>query len=220
MFHAVSFALADSLNALLIGVIVALGVMLAPQAPYRRIAFFVIGGDWLGVLALSLATMLVFDGLGDLVHRALASPIFGILLIATGVITGVLTALSSGEGDGKLVAKMTGPLSEPSAKTIGLGFLLGVIQSATSVPFFSGLAYLSAGDYPTVVRYVGLLFYATLALSLPALSAVFVGLVRAFPGGFFGRAFAYLRERRAAVAKGAGYFVAVILAVFGLVQLL
>lgn len=219
MFHAISFALVDSLNALLIGVIVALGVMLPFRASYRRIAFLVVAGDWLGVLVLSLITMLVFDGLGDLIQRALESPIFAILLIATGVLTFALTALSKGNGENDLVQKIMGPLSTPSPKTLAMGFALGVIQSATSVPFFTGLAYLSAGNYPVVVRYVGLIFYASLALSLPAISATFVGVVRAYPHSAFGRAFTYMRERKETMSKYAGYVVAVILTLFGISQL-
>lgn len=216
MLHAVSFALVDSLNALLIGVIVALGVMLPPKAPYRRIAALVVGGDWLGVLALSAVTMLVFDGLGDVVTRALESPIFAIILIAIGVLTLVLTIRSTPGGEqSQLLSRMMGPLTTPSAATFGLGFALGVIQSATSAPFFTGLAFLSAGDYSAVVRYVGLFFYASLALSLPALSALFVGLVRAYPNGAFGRAMVYMRERKATMAKVAGYLVAAVLIGFG-----
>ena len=216
MLHAVSFALVDSLNVLLIGVIVALGVMLPPAAPYRRIATLVVGGDWLGVLVLSVVTMLAFDGLGDAVTRALESPVFAIVLIAIGVLTLVLTLRSKpGAEQSQLLNRMVGPLTTPSAATFGLGFLLGVIQSATSAPFFTGLAYLSAGDYSAVLRYVGLIFYASLALSLPALSAVFVGLVRAYPNGAFGSAMAAMRERKATMAKAAGYLVAAVLILFG-----
>ena len=94
MLHAVSFALVDSLNALLIGVIVALGVMLPPAAPYRRIATLVVGGDWLGVLVLSVVTMLAFDGLGDAVTRALDSPVFAIVLIAMMLFTSAPGAIA------------------------------------------------------------------------------------------------------------------------------
>jgi hypothetical protein len=219
LFQAVSFALLDSLNALLIGVIVALGVMLPRAGRYRRIVTLLIAGDWLGVFLLALVTMLIFDGLGDLVQRALESPIFGILLIATGVITLVLTARSSGSGDSGLVRKLLAPLKEPSARTAGVGFLLGLIQSATSVPFFTGLAYLSASGYGPTVRYIGLIFYASLALSLPAVSAFFVGMVRAYPYSPFGRAFGYLRVRQELMVKLAGYVVAVALTIFGVAAL-
>lgn len=220
MLQAVSFALLDSLNALLIGVIVALGVMLPRTGPYRPIAVLLIAGDWLGVLVLSLVTMLIFDGLGDLVQRALESPIFGGLLVATGVVTFLLTLRGSGGGDSELVGKLLEPLRAPSAKTVGIGFVLGVVQSATSIPFFTGLAFLSAGDYGVAVRYVGLLGYASLALSLPALSAVFVGLVRNYPYSPFGRAFEAMRERRELMVRLAGYIVAVALTLFGVVTLL
>lgn len=220
MFQAVSFALMDSLNALLIGVIVALGVMLPRTGRFRRIVTLLIAGDWLGVFLLALVTLLIFDGLGDLVQRALESPVFGILLIATGVITLVLTARNSGNSDSALVRRLLEPLRTPSAKTVGVGFLLGVIQSATSFPFFIGLGYLSTSGYGPTVRYIGLFFYASLALSLPALSAFFVGMVRAYPYSLFGRAFEYMRTRQELMVKLAGYVVAVALTVFGVVALL
>ena len=49
MLHAVSFALLDSVNALLIGILVAIGIIL-PRGKYRRIAALVVIGDWVGVL--------------------------------------------------------------------------------------------------------------------------------------------------------------------------
>ena len=213
MLHAVSFALLDSLNVLLIGVVVALGVMLPRTAPYRRIATLLIAGDWLGVFLLSLVTMIVFDGLGDLVQRALESPVFGILLIATGVLSLVLTLRGGGQGDSALIRRLLGPLQTPSLKTVGVGFVLGVVQSATSVPFF-------AGHYPAVVRYVGLIVYASLALSLPAVSAIFVGMVRAYPTSPFGRAFEWMRTRQELMVKLAGYIVAVVITIMGVVSLL
>lgn len=219
MLQAVSFGLLDSLNALLIGVIVALGVMLPRNAAYRRIVTYLVVGDWFGVFLLSIITMLVFDGLGDLVQRALESPAFGIALIITGVASLVLT-LRGGDGDSPLLRRLVEPLQAPSLKTAGVGFVLGLVQSATSVPFFTGLAFLSAGDYPVAVRYLGLIVYASLALSLPALSAVFVGLVRAYPHSPFGRAFEWMRERRELMVKIAGYIVAVALTVYGIISLL
>lgn len=220
VLHAVSFALLDSLNALLIGVIVALGVMLPRNGAYRRIATLLVIGDWIGVFLLSLLTMLVFDGLGDVVERALESPIFGILLIATGLLTLLLTLRGSGGGENKLIGRLLGPLQTPSIKTAVVGFILGLAQSATSVPFFVGLGFLSAGDYDATIRYGGLIVYASLALSLPAISAVFVGMVRAYPYSPFGRAFEAMRERKELMVKLAGYLVAVALTIFGIVSLL
>lgn len=220
MLHAVSYALLDSLNALLIGVIVALGVMLPRAGRYRRIVALLVAGDWLGVFLLALVTLLVFDGIRDVVQQALESPVFGIVLIVVGVLTLLLTLRGSGEGETALVRKLLGPLQEPSGKTFAVGLLLGFVQSATSVPFFAGLAYLSTSGLGPAVRYVGLFFYASLALSLPALSAVFVGMVRAHPFSPFGRAFEYMRTRRELMVKLAGYLVAVALTLFGVGALL
>ena len=49
MLEAVLNAFADSVNALLIGILVAIGIML-PRGSYRKIAALVIVGDWFGVL--------------------------------------------------------------------------------------------------------------------------------------------------------------------------
>lgn len=219
MIQAVSFGLLDSLNALLIGVIVALGVMLPRNAAYRRIVTLLIAGDWFGVFVLSFITMVVFDGIRDLVQRALDSPVFGILLVITGVVTFVATLRGDGSGDSPLVRRILDPLQTPSFRTVVVGFILGLAQSATSIPFFTGLAYLSAGDYHAAVRYGGLVVYASLALSLPTLSAVFVGLVRSYPYSVFGRAFEWMRGNREVVVKLAGYIVAVALTLFGVVKL-
>lgn len=220
MLHAVSFALLDSLNVLLIGVIVALGIILPAKGPYRKVTALLIAGDWLGVFLLALLTMLVFDGLNELVQGLMGSPAFGILLIAVGVVSLVLTLVSKGTGDTKLIARLLEPLREASWKTVGTGFLLGIAQSVTSGPFFAGLLVLSAGDYNVWIRYAGMVIYASLALSLPVLSAIFIGLVRAYPYSPMGRAFETMRERRELMVKVAGYLVAVVLIVFGAVALL
>lgn len=220
MFHAVSFALLDSLNVLLIGVIVALGIMLPRTGPYRKVATLLVAGDWLGVFLLALLTMALFDGLGDVVEQALESPFFGILLIGAGLLSLLLALRGSGDGDEKMIAKIIGPLQTPSYKTVLMGLGLGIVQSLTSVPFFAGLAVLSAGDYNVWIRYAGMVIYASLALSLPAISAVFIGMVRAYPYSPMGRAFEALRTRRDLMVKLAGYVVAVALILFGVFSLL
>lgn len=220
MLHAVSFALLDSLNVLLIGVVVALGIMLPPTGPYRKVAALLVAGDWLGVFLLALATMALFDGLGGIVENALESPLFGILLIGAGLLSLLLALRGSGEGDDKMIARIIGPLQTPSYRTVLMGLGLGIVQSLTSVPFFAGLAVLSAGDYNVWIRYAGMVIYASLALSLPALSAVFIGLVRAYPYSPMGRAFEALRSHRDLMVKLAGYVVAVVLIIFGVVSLL
>lgn len=80
MLHAVSFALLDSINALLIGVVVALGVML-PRGKYKTVTPLLIAGDWFGVFALSVLSMFIFDSLKEYVDAFLDSPLLGILLI-------------------------------------------------------------------------------------------------------------------------------------------
>lgn len=220
MLHAVSFALADSLNVLLIGVIVALGIILPHRGPYRKVATLLIVGDWLGVFLLALLTMLVFDGLNDLVQGLIGSPVFGILLIAIGVISAVATMFSRGTGDTKLINRLLGPLREASWKTVAVGFVLGLAQSVTSGPFFAGLLVLSAGDFNAWVRYAGMVIYASLALSLPTLSAIFIGFVRAYPYSPMGRAFEAMRNRRELMIKLAGYIVAAVLIIIGVLALL
>lgn len=220
MLHAVSYALADSLNVLLIGIIVALGIILPARGPYRKVVTLLIVGDWFGVFTLALLTMLIFDGLNDLVQALMASPVFGIVLIVIGVVSLVATLLSKGTGDTKLIGRLLDPLREASWKTVGVGFVLGLVQSVTSAPFFAGLLVLSAGDYNAWIRYAGMLVYASLALSLPVVSAVFIGLVRAYPYSPMGRAFEAMRHRKVMMIKVAGYIVAAVLIVFGAVSLL
>lgn len=217
MWHAVSFALMDSINLLLIGVIVAIGVLLPRGGKYPKIAALLVGGDWLGVFLLSLLTMFVFDGIQEYVTRLIESPVFGIILIAVGVLGAVLTW--RGGDNTALVSKMLPPLQTPTWKTFITGFILGVVQSITSGPFFAGIAYLSVGDYSNSVKYVGMFFYASLALSLPALTAVLVGFVRKYPESPAGRGFEWMRNHSDKAANFAGYFVAVALIIMGLMHL-
>ena len=67
MLHAVSFALADSVNVLLIGVLFAVAVMHPKPRRYAPIAAVLVAGDWFGVFLLSLAVLLLFNGISDAV---------------------------------------------------------------------------------------------------------------------------------------------------------
>ncbi|MDR2279425.1 MAG: hypothetical protein LBE07_01075 [Gordonia sp. (in: high G+C Gram-positive bacteria)] len=216
MLHALSLAFVDSVNVLLIGVLVTLAMMLAPGS-YRRIVPLLLIGDWLGVFVLSVLVMLVFDGLKPLVDAVLNSPTFGILLILTGVLTAYLT-WRGGDSSG-LMEKILTPLRSPSPLTLVVGFVLGVVQSATSAPFYAGLAVLSAADFPTVERYIGVFLYATVALSLPFLTGLALVAVRARPHWWIGRVFAYGRRNQETVARAAGWFVTVLLIVIGVAQI-
>lgn len=218
MLHAVQFAFVDSINLLLIGVIVAVGVMVPRGSRrYARTTALLIAGDWCGVAALAFLMLVVFDGLGDVVQRFVEGPIFGILLIATGILTGLL-ALRGGDNSG-LVNRILEPLKTPSAKTVVVGFVLGLIQSATSVPFYGGLAVLSAAGVDVAVRYAFLVLYATIALSLPTLCALAVGWVRRAPQSPAGRAFAAARENSEKVSLGATWAVALLLVVLGTIHM-
>lgn len=217
MWNAVSFALMDSVNVLLIGLIVAVGVLLPRGGKYWKIMGLLVGGDWVGVFLLALATMYLFNGIEDTVRAVIDSPIFGIILIAFGILGAVMTW--RGGDNTAMLEKLLPPVRKPSGKTFVAGLLLGVIQSATSAPFFGGIAVLSVGDFSVWVQYVGMFFYACLALSLPALTALGVGFVRAFPESPAGRGFEWMRNHGDAVNNGAGYVVSVILIVLGLAHL-
>ncbi|GEE02444.1 hypothetical protein nbrc107696_28900 [Gordonia spumicola] len=216
MLHALSFAFVDSVNVLLIGVLVALALMLGPGR-YRRIAPLLLIGDWLGVFVLSVVVLLVFDGLESLVHTVLDSPLFGILLILTGLLTAFLTWRGGDSSD--LVDRILAPLRSPSPMTVGVGFALGVVQSATSVPFYAGLAVLSASDVAATQRYLGLFLYATVALSLPLLAGLALAGVRARPHSWIGRLFARARRNQARVTRSAGWLVTLLLIVIGVLQI-
>lgn len=219
MLHAVTYALLDSINLLLIGVIVAIGVMLPPppEGRYRRTSILLVAGDWLGVFLLALLTMFVFDSLGDIIKQLVNSPAFGILLIAVALLTAFMTW--RGGDSSHMVAKILPPLKTPTWKTFVTGLILGLVQSVTSGPFFAGIAVLSAGDFSVAVRYLGMIFYASLALSLPTLTAILVGVVRMYPHSKVGQLFEYMRDHREQASAAAGYIVAVILGAMGLLHL-
>lgn len=218
MLYAVSFALADSVNALLIGVIVAIGIML-PRGNFRVIAPLLVIGDWFGVLVLSALTMLVLDSMSEYVKALQESPLMGWLLIAIGLATVILTWRSRSGETNSLVRKILVPLQTPSVLTFITGFVLGIAQSATSAPFYMGLIHLAAGDFNEWIRYGGLVIYASLALSLPAAAAIFVGIVRSKPESAAGRIFVHARENKEKVAKVGGYVVATFLVLLGVASL-
>lgn len=216
MLLAVTYALTDAVNVLLIGVLVVIGVLLPPRSRYNRIATLLIAGDWLGVFLYALVCMLVFDGIGAPIKRLVESSIFGIILIAVGILSAILTW--RGGDTSKMMAKILPSLQYPSFKTFATGLVLGVVQSATSVPFYAGIAVLSAGGFSVMIRYVGMVAYASLALSLPVLSALLVGAVRLYPESLAGRFFAWLRAHKEQANAVGGYLVAVVLIVIGIMH--
>ena len=219
MLGALSLAFVDSVNLLLIGVIVAVGILIPRHQPkYASIVALLIAGDWLGVASLALLMLAIFDGLGPVVHSFVEGPVFGVLLLLTGLLTGLL-ALKGGDNT-KLIDMILRPLRKPNALTVVTGFILGLVQSATSFPFYGGLALLSAAGIDPVVRYTSLLLYATVALSLPTLSALLVGWVRAKPESLAGRGFVWAREHPRPVTLGATWAVAVMLMLLGVLHLL
>lgn len=215
MLSVLTFALIDSVNALLIGVIVGIGVVLPKK--YGRTASLLVAGDWLGVFAVSVLCLVFFDAIGDTVQSLVHSPVFGWLLIITGVFVLVM-AFRGGESNG-LVEKILVPLRTPSIKTVLMGVILGAVQSLTSAPFYGGLLLLSTGGFTVFTRYITLFLYATLALSLPALCAIAVGYIRRHPEGFLGRGFVWARENQETVTKTTGVIVAFVLVVLGYAHL-
>lgn len=187
MLHAVSFALADSINLLLIAVILTCA---ATAKNYRSTVTKLIIGDWLGVFVLSVLTMMVFNGVQEHVQAFLDSVWAGVILIIVGIAAAIGTWRNEGFGN----------LERLYRHTFIAGFVLGFVQSLTSAPFFYGLAHLSTLEH----RWVGLFFYASLALSLPTLVAVLADRWR----GVINLPF-----------KAAGYGVAVFLIIMGVFSL-
>ncbi|MCQ4624111.1 hypothetical protein KBX18_00825 [Corynebacterium sp. CCUG 69979] len=217
MLSALGFAFVDSINLLLIGVIVAVGIIVPRgSSQYARTVSLLIAGDWLGVASLAFIMLALFDGLGSVVHRFVEGPIFGILLIATGLVTGLL-ALRGGDNSA-LVSRILEPLRTPSTTTVVVGFILGLIQSATSMPFYGGLAVLSTAGVELAARYTFLILYATVALSLPTVCALLVGWVRLAPLSPAGRAFDWARDNSEKVSLGATWFVAALLVLLGVIH--
>lgn len=218
MLHAVLYALGDSVNALLIGILVACGIML-PRGKYRKVATLVVVGDWLGVVAAAAAVLFFLLGIRERIQQVLESPVAGIVLVVVGVALAVGAWRSQGKPNA-LVQRLLEPLRTPSPVTVGIGFAMGVIQSLTSVPFYYGLMFLAATDLAPATQYLGLILYATLALSLPVLCGLFIALVRARPDSAAGRTFDAARRNSAQVALWGGYAVAIFLIVMGGVALL
>lgn len=218
MFHAASYAFIDSINILLIGVLFAIAVLHPTSRRFTPIAAVLVLGDWLGVLALSIPTLLLFQTIEQQVTAALKSPFFGMALIAFGLVSAILAA--RGGDPAPMINRLARPLQRPSWSTFGAGFVLGVLQSLSSFPFFAGLAYLTALDLAPAWRYATLVLYATIALSLPATAAVIFAIVLRQPDSWLARFVAFLRSRSDAVIRGSGYGVAAMLIGLGAIKLL
>ena len=108
MLHAVSFALLDSVNALLIGILVAIGIIL-PRGKYRRIAALVVVGDWVGVLVAAAVVMFFLLGVKDQIEAILSSPIAGWVLVAVGIAVAIGSWRSKGQPNA-LVNRLLEPL--------------------------------------------------------------------------------------------------------------
>lgn len=219
MFHAVSYALLDSVNVLLIGIIVAIAALLPRKGKYGPIATLLVAGDWLGVFLLSILVMLVFDGLEDLVQGFLDSIWFGVILLGTGIVSFIATMVSKTDSTRKLDGFLA-PVKTPSWRTVGAGLILGIVQSATSLPFYAGLGFLSVGNFSVGIRYGGLVVYATLALSLPIIVAILVGMVRRYPESPVGKLFELIGQNKERVTKWSGYLVALVLCIMGITSIL
>lgn len=218
MLHALTLALMDSVNLLLIGVLSAMAVMLPVRNRlFSRTASVLILGDWCGVFGLAVVVMRVLDGVGDPIKEFAQSPIFGMILIAAGVLIAALSF--TGGSNSQLTQRLLRPLHRPSLSTWLTGFVLGVVQSATSVPFYGGLVVLSASGISEFERYAGLFLYASVALSLPTLSALALGLARHRPRSRMGSLIVYARSHPERVARGASLVVAVVLAALGVTYL-
>ena len=76
-----------------------------------------------------------------------------------------------------------------------------------------------AGGFNAWVRYGGLVIYASLALSLPILVAMFIGFVRINPQSPAGQLFARAQENKDQVSKIGGYLVGIVLVVMGVLNL-
>lgn len=218
MLGALWLAFIDSINLLLIAVIVAVGIM-APRGGgrYGKVTSLLIAGDWLGVAALATLMLVIFDSLGPAVQRFVDGPVFGIVLIATGVVTGLL-ALRGGDNSA-LVARILGPLKTPNPLTMLTGFILGLVQSATSMPFYGGLALLSAAGVDPATRYATIPLYATVALSLPTLTALLVAWVREAPDSAAGCGFEWARANPRVVTLAATWAVSALLIGLGVIHL-
>ena len=217
MLHAVSFALLDSVNALLIGILVAIGIIL-PRGKYRRIAALVVVGDWVGVLVAAAVVMFLLLGVKDQIEAILSSPIAGWVLVAVGIAVAIGSWRSKGQPTA-LVNRLLEPLRTPSLITALIGFVMGVVQSLTSVPFYYGLMHLATEDISPAAQYGGLVWYASLALSLPTICGLFIAVVRAHPDSAAGRLFAAARANSTQVALFGGYLVAIFLILMGVLSL-
>lgn len=79
---------------------------------------------------------------------------------------------------------------------------------------------MSVGNFSPEIRYGGLVVYATLALSLPIIVAILVGMVRKYPESPVGRLFELIGQNKERVTKWSGYLVSLVLCIMGITSIL
>lgn len=159
--------LADSFN-LLLWIVIFLGKY---QGTRNRILTLAVVGDWLGICIAALAVSLIVRISGWTPPHLGENPLLGIVLCILAAFA--FFTRNKGTSVWGLANKLTKSCFSSFIAALGMGIVLGVVQSVTSVPFIGGvLSLLAEGNGLTLVVSMGL--YSLIAISSSLLVLVFL----------------------------------------------
>ncbi|KAB3523064.1 hypothetical protein F8377_02580 [Corynebacterium zhongnanshanii] len=173
------FALIDSLNLLLFAFIFLLRVTHGDQRErFVGQASLVLCADYLGILAACgvILSLLHLSAIDPAV--VLESAFFGLAFIALGLVA--LYGTWKGKSILAGARKLLGSFSRNIVALLGLGFLTGLIQSLTSLPFWGGIMYALGNEEELQAHYFSLA-YSSLAISTPLVLFIAVAAMRPLP---------------------------------------
>ena len=174
LFELLGLAAIDSVNLLSFAVLA--GVWLTSGGGSRQYFFRAIrytGGAFIGIAGLAAGFTWVI-GTNEDFFRSLFDNVWVMLAIgAVGVVTTIMGLRAPTEARED---NLDAPLTRGVLERFGLlstGIVLGIIQSATSVPFAAGMVIISFAETATWQQAVQVLFFAFIA-TLPSLVLIFV----------------------------------------------
>lgn len=131
------------------------------------------GGAYLGIAGLAAVVTWVIGNNQEFV-RALFDNVW--VMLAVAVVGGVLTVMGLRAPSEAREESFDGPLTQGVLERFGLlstGIVLGVVQSATSVPYAAGMVIISFAETAVWQQIVQILFFAFVA-TLPCLAMIIV----------------------------------------------
>ncbi|GAB3597877.1 hypothetical protein GCM10027580_28080 [Corynebacterium faecale] len=173
LFTIAPYALIDSVNLLLIGVVLLSRLFSDLRNKISWISISILFGDFVGIVLAGLIAFTVVNRTGLNAQEILESPIFGGALIAVGLL-GLIAARSSHLVSS--VYKSIRFVGKRKLNAILFAVFTGLVQSLTSIPFWGGILEMNGFNLANVNSLAVLVVYSLMATFAVAL-VVFYSLV-------------------------------------------